>query len=110
MNAMTQPGDRQSRMRAAIIDRRMPAVLAWSLFAHRDPRVATSSHVRPRRDRRQIRASEGHEAGSVTQAANRIEGTVYDESGRPLADADVQLIAREFMPASSRPIDRRFTE
>jgi protocatechuate 3,4-dioxygenase beta subunit len=48
--------------------------------------------------------------GPTPRSEDRIEGTVFDEAGAPVADAEVQIIHYEFMAESTRPPDRRFEE
>src|SRR5688500_14421342 len=46
----------------------------------------------------------------VPAAGDRIEGTVFDESGAVVAEADVQIIDLRYSATSTRPPDRRFEE
>lgn len=42
--------------------------------------------------------------------SDRIEGTIYDEASRPVADAVVQIIDFSYIATSTRAFDRRFEE
>src|SRR6185436_3052962 len=82
------------------------AYLAWALLirtsAHGSPRPSepppTGPHADSRPETRTIAAATSDEASAGTTAStdDRIEGTVTDESGHPVPDADVQIIWFEF--------------
>jgi hypothetical protein len=50
------------------------------------------------------------EDDGVPSAKNVIEGTVRDDTGASVADAEVQIIRRQYSATSTRPPDRRFED
>jgi Carboxypeptidase regulatory-like domain len=67
--------------------------------------------TRPSETRPETRISpKSAEDGKPLATNDRLEGTIYDENSRPVADAVVQIISFSYVSTSTRPLDRRFED